>query len=87
MTDLLESISYYTLAGYVIIGVLFSVLFGIYSSHRVIGPSVAIKLHMDRLNYTKRLIIRDGDELVTVAKVINEYTDELRGIKKEDENS
>ncbi len=81
LTDLLEAISPMTLTLYLLTGVAFSIMFGIYSSHRVIGPSVAIKHHIDRLksgDYSKRLHIRKGDELITVAKLINELTDELR---------
>lgn len=85
LTDLLEAISPLTLFLYLATGIVFSVLFGVYSSHRVIGPSVAIKHHLNRLkagDFSKRLHIRKGDELVTVAREINELTDELR--KKSD---
>lgn len=86
LTDLLEAISPVTLILYLVTGILFSIIFGIYSSHRVIGPSVAIRHHINRLksgDFSKRLHIRKGDELVTVAKLINELTDELR---KQNEN-
>lgn len=86
LTDLVEAISPVTVVLYLITGFTLAVLFGIYSSHRVIGPSVAIAHHINRLkegDYSKRLFIRKGDELVTVARLLNELTDELR--KREDQ--
>ena len=80
-TDLLHSLSWYTIVAYVVTGLIFAVVFGIYSSHRVIGPSVAIRRHVERLkngDYNGVLKIRKGDELVTVERVLNELTDALR---------
>ena len=80
-TDLFHSLSWFTIAGYISTGTILSIVFGIYSSHRVIGPSVAIRKHIDKMkqgDYSSRLHIRRGDELVTVAHVINELTDALR---------
>lgn len=81
MTDLFESLSGITIAAYLITGAIASIVFGIYSSHRVIGPSVAIRKHIDRLkagDFSQQVHIRKGDELVTVARLINELTDVLR---------
>lgn len=81
ITDLMRSLSWFTIVAYVVTGMISSIIFGIYSSHRVIGPSVAIRHHIDRLkngNYAHNLRIRQGDELVTVARLINELTEVLR---------
>jgi signal transduction histidine kinase len=80
-TDLFKSLSWFTIIAYLVTGLISSILFGIYSSHRVIGPSVAIKRHLDRLksgDYARKLHIRHGDELVTVAREINELTQVLQ---------
>lgn len=81
ITDLLNSLSPFTIAAYVLTGVICSIVFGIYSSHRVIGPSVAIRHHIERLksgDFSRPLRIRDGDELVTVARLLNELTEVLQ---------
>lgn len=79
--DLFHSLSWFTIAAYLGTGIIISVVFGIYSSHRVIGPSVAIRRHVERMkngDYSGVLKIRQGDELVTVANILNELTDVLR---------
>ena len=79
--DLFTSLSWFTIIAYLLTGAVVSIIFGIYSSHRVIGPSVAIKRHIGRLksgDYARKLHIRDGDELVTVAREINELTEVLQ---------
>lgn len=81
IADLMRSLSWFTIGAYIVTGVVASIIFGIYSSHRVIGPSVAIRHHIERLkqgNFSQPLRIRSGDELVTVARLLNELTEVMR---------
>lgn len=60
--------------------------FGIYITHRVVGPVVAIKRQIENLrqgNYKVRVSLRAGDELKEIAEQLNMLAEELQDKNRE----
>lgn len=57
-----------------------SVIFGIKWTHRIFGPIVPIRAHIEHLkagNYSARVHLRDGDELLEIRDALNELAEDL----------
>ena len=57
------------------------ILLGIIYTHRLIGPSYAIKQHIIRLlqnDYSKKIHLRKKDSLQDLSKLLNDLTDHLK---------
>ena len=66
--------------------ILLTILCVLYT-HRLIGPTVAFKRHIDALkagNYGSRVNLRDGDAFEDVAQKLNELAKTLEDTKPED---
>jgi len=56
-------------------------LIGIYLSHKIAGPILRMERFMDDMasgNFTGKLILRKGDELLTLAEGINRLTESMK---------